>query len=115
MKNDLWWPDDAGPRPVRPPRRRGVPDEVRRASVRAMLTFSFTVLSLMVTVFASLTHAWFFIPALAVTAVCVLGTVWGLVDIWIARQIAAQRYWGSGTDTAWAHAAAAPPRQRRAA
>jgi fatty acid desaturase len=113
---DLWWPADDEPRPARAARRHAVPDEVRRASVRAMLAFSFTFVSLMVTLFALLAGAWaFFVPLVLVTSLGVLATVWGVLDISISRQIAAQRQWGSGTDTAWANAAAAAPRTRRRA
>ncbi|WP_051941320.1 hypothetical protein [Phaeacidiphilus oryzae] len=87
---------------------------MRRASVRAFLILSFTVLSLMVTVLAALTHAWFFLPAIAVSGAGVLGTVWGWLDIWVAHQIAAQRDWGSGTHTAWANAAGTGRPSRRA-
>jgi hypothetical protein len=87
---------------------------VRRASVRAFLILAFTVLSLMLTVLAALTGAWFFLPAIAVTGAGVLATVWGWLDIWVAHQIAAQRDWGSGTDTAWANAAGRGRPSRRA-
>ncbi|AXI76623.1 hypothetical protein [Peterkaempfera bronchialis] len=96
-------------------RRRRLPDEVRAAAVRAWLSFAFTLVCLMVTVLASLAGTWVLLPALLVTALGVLTSTWCLLDIWIARQVAAQRTWGTGTGTAWANAAGTgrPPRRRR--
>lgn len=95
--------------------RRRLPDEVRTAAVRAGLSFAFTFVCLMVTILASLADTWMLVPALLVTAVAVLVSTWSLLEIWIARQVAAQRDWGSGTTTAWAGAAGAgrPARRRR--
>ncbi|MCD0483712.1 LMBR1 domain-containing protein [Streptacidiphilus sp. ASG 303] len=93
--------------------RRRLPDEVRSAAVRAWMAFSFTLFCLMVTVLAALGHTWLFLPSLLVTAASVLASTWGLLDVWIARQVAAQRTWGSGTATAWAGAAGAGRRPRR--
>jgi len=70
-----------------------------------MLFFTFALLAVMVTVFASLTHAWFFVLAVMASSAGIFGSVWGLLDIGVARQVAAQRQWGRGTDTAWAAAA----------
>ncbi|WP_377272585.1 hypothetical protein [Peterkaempfera sp. SMS 1(5)a] len=95
--------------------RRRLPDEVRSAAVRAVVSFAFTLVCLMVTVLASLAGGWILVPVLLVTAVAVLLSVWTALEIWIARQVAAQRDWGSGSTTAWAGAAGAgrPSRHRR--
>ncbi|AUG81379.1 hypothetical protein CFP65_6736 [Kitasatospora sp. MMS16-BH015] len=66
-------------------------EEVRRAAVRAYLFFSCTVVALLVASMASLAHSTLLMPALLTTALGVFGTAWGLIDIVIARQIAAQR------------------------
>ncbi|WP_055588685.1 hypothetical protein [Peterkaempfera griseoplana] len=95
--------------------RRRLPDEVRSAAVRAGVSFAFTLVCVMVTVLASLGGTWILVPVLLLTAVSVLFCLWTVLEIWIARQVAAQRDWGSGTTTAWAGAAGAgrPARRRR--
>jgi hypothetical protein len=74
--------------------RRRLPDEVRSAAVRAWLYFSYTVVALTVAVLASIAHSPLLTPALLATALGVFGTAWGLLDIVISRQIAAQRLRG---------------------
>ncbi|MER5640005.1 hypothetical protein ABT095_24040 [Kitasatospora sp. NPDC002227] len=94
-------------------RRRRLPDEVRNAAVRAWLFFSFTVVALIVASLASIARSSLLTPALLVTALGVFGTAWGLIDIVISRQIAAQRL--RGPNSASPLAGSRPPRQRRAA
>lgn len=72
-------------------RRRRLPDEVRAAAVRAWLFFSCTLISLIVATLASYARSWLLTPALMATALGVFGTAWGLLEILISRQIAAQR------------------------
>jgi hypothetical protein len=86
-------------------RRRRLPDEVRSAAVRAGLAFAFTLVCVMVTILSSLARSWMFLPAVVMTALGVFTSTWCLLEIWIARQIAAQRTWGSGTAIAPSNAA----------
>ncbi|WP_441248693.1 hypothetical protein [Kitasatospora sp. McL0602] len=72
-------------------RRRRLADEVRAAAVRAWLFFSCTVVALIVATLASVARSPLLTPALLCTALGVFGTAWGLLDIVISRQIAAQR------------------------
>ena len=85
--------------------RRRLPDEVRTAAVRTVLFFAFTLVCAMVTVLASLARSWLIVPALMVTAVGVFASAWCLLEIGIARQVAAERTRGSSTATAWPTAA----------
>jgi hypothetical protein len=86
--------------------RRRLPDEVRAAAVRAGIAFAFTLVCLMVTVLASLARSWGVLPALLITAAGVLASTWCLLDIGIARQVAAQRQ-SPGSTTTRARAAGA--------
>ncbi len=74
--------------------RRRLPDEVRSAAVRAWLYFSYTVVALTVAALASIARSPILTPALLATALGVFATAWGLLDIVISRQIAAQRLRG---------------------
>ncbi|MGK4584541.1 hypothetical protein [Kitasatospora sp. HPMI-4] len=74
--------------------RRRLPDEVRSAAVRAWLSFSCTLVTLMVATLASYAGSWLLAPALLATALGVFGTAWCLLEIFISRQIAAQRVRG---------------------
>ncbi|BFV60435.1 hypothetical protein KCMC57_up55390 [Kitasatospora sp. CMC57] len=75
-------------------RRRRLPDEVRAAAVRAWMFLSCTLISLIVATLASYASSWLLAPALMATALGVFGTAWGLLEILISRQIAAQQQRG---------------------
>ncbi|GJF31956.1 hypothetical protein KNE206_46560 [Kitasatospora sp. NE20-6] len=71
--------------------RRRLPDEVRAAAVRAGLSFSLMLVALIVAVLASYAGTTLLTPALVVMAIGVFGTAWGLLEILVSRQIAAQK------------------------
>ncbi|MFE7563673.1 hypothetical protein [Kitasatospora sp. NPDC057500] len=72
-------------------RRRRLPDEVRRAVVRAVLCLSFTLVGIVVATLSSYADSWLMTPALMAMGVGVFGTMWCLLEILISRQVAAQR------------------------
>ncbi|MFB7475948.1 hypothetical protein [Kitasatospora sp. NPDC056184] len=72
-------------------RRRRLPDEVRRAVVRAVLCLSFTMVGIVVATLSSYADSWLMTPALMAMGVGVFGTMWCLLEILISRQVAAQR------------------------
>lgn len=74
-----------------PRRRRRLPDEVRAAAVRAVLSFSFTLVGMVVATLASYAGSWLLAPALMAMGLGVFGTAWCLLEILISRQVAAQR------------------------
>ncbi|MER8186828.1 hypothetical protein [Kitasatospora sp. NPDC094015] len=74
--------------------RRRLPDEVRSAAVRAVLCIAFTVVALTIALLASYAHSGLLTPALLGMALGVFGCAWCLLEIVIARQIAAQRLRG---------------------
>ncbi|WP_045303634.1 hypothetical protein [Saccharothrix sp. ST-888] len=91
--------------------RRRLPDEVRSAAVRAWLSFSCTLVSLMVATLASYARSWLLAPALLATGLGVFGTAWCLLEILISRQIAAQRL--RGPNSASPMSGSREPRRRR--
>ncbi|MER5354053.1 hypothetical protein ABT093_27420 [Kitasatospora sp. NPDC002551] len=72
-------------------RRRRLPDEVRRAVVRAVLCLAFTLVGIVVATLSSYADSWLMTPALMAMGVGVFGTMWCLLEILISRQVAAQR------------------------
>ncbi|WP_380281441.1 hypothetical protein [Kitasatospora purpeofusca] len=72
-------------------RRRRLPDEVRRAVVRAVLCLAFTMVGIVVATLSSYADSWLMTPALMAMGVGVFGTMWCLLEILISRQVAAQR------------------------
>ncbi|MFD9127628.1 hypothetical protein [Kitasatospora sp. NPDC059571] len=93
--------------------RRRLPDEVRAAAVRALLSFSLTLVALTIAVLASYAHAALLPLALFAMALGVFGTVWSLLEILISRQIAAQRR--RAPNSASPLDGSRDPRRRRAA
>ncbi|MER6304249.1 hypothetical protein ABT247_32545 [Kitasatospora sp. NPDC001539] len=74
-----------------PRRRRRLPDEVRAAAVRAVLSLAFTLVGVVVATLASYAGSGMLVPALMAMGLGVFGTMWCLLEILISRQIAAQR------------------------
>jgi len=71
--------------------RRRLPDEVRAAAVRMGLAVAFTLVALIVATLASYAHSGLLTPALAAMALGVFWTVWCLLELVIARQVARSR------------------------
>ncbi|MFD8753956.1 hypothetical protein ACFV0O_23695 [Kitasatospora sp. NPDC059577] len=74
-----------------PRRRRRLPDEVRAAAVRAVLSLAFTLVGAVVATLSSYAGSWMLTPALMAMGLGVFGTMWCLLEILISRQVAAQR------------------------
>ncbi|OEJ31058.1 hypothetical protein [Streptomyces subrutilus] len=75
-----------------PARRRRMPDPVRASAVRAVLIVSVTLIQATVSFFLTLTGSWLAFPmALGAIAGTVVAT-WGVLDVWITRQMWNQRY-----------------------
>ncbi len=75
-----------------PARRRRMPDPVRASAVRAVLIVSLTLIQATVGFFLTLTGSWLAFPmALGAIAATVVAT-WGVLDVWITRQMWNQRY-----------------------
>jgi membrane protein YdbS with pleckstrin-like domain len=68
-----------------------MPDLVRSAAVRAVITVALTLVLLMAAVLCTLAGAWSAFPmALAAVAAVVVAT-WSVLDVWITRQVWRQR------------------------
>ncbi|MEU9046235.1 MULTISPECIES: hypothetical protein [unclassified Kitasatospora] len=72
-------------------RRRRLPDEVRAAAVRAVLSLAFTLVGVVVATLSSYAGSSMLTPALMAMGLGVFGTMWCLLEILISRQVAAQR------------------------
>ncbi|WP_052707763.1 hypothetical protein [Streptomyces rubellomurinus] len=92
-----------------PRRRRRLPDEVRAAAVRAVLSLAFTLVGVVVATLASYAGSWLLTPALLAMGLGVFGSMWCLLEILISRQVAAQRQRGPNSAHPMAGGRAAPP------
>ncbi|MCH0564790.1 MULTISPECIES: hypothetical protein [unclassified Streptomyces] len=74
-----------------PARRRRMPDPVRTAAVRAVLVVAVTLIVAMVALLCALAGSWLAFP---MTLGSIAGTVvatWGVLDVWVTRQVWNQR------------------------
>ncbi|WP_419993089.1 hypothetical protein [Streptomyces boninensis] len=74
--------------PVGTPR---LPDPVRNAAVRAVIIVSLTMVLGMVAILCTLAGSWFAFPALLSTVVSTVAATWGVLDVWVTRQVWNQR------------------------
>lgn len=75
-----------------PARKPRMPDPVRTSAVRAVLIVAVTLTQATVTFFLTLTGSWLAFPlALCAIAGTIVAT-WGVLDVWITRQMWNQRY-----------------------
>ncbi|MFX4293969.1 MULTISPECIES: hypothetical protein [Streptomyces] len=73
------------------PRPR-MPDPVRDAAVRAVLFVAVTLVQLLVLVLSALAGSWLAVPMVFSTLLSVILSTWGVLDIWITRQMWRQRH-----------------------
>ncbi|MFR9799634.1 hypothetical protein ACL02U_27630 [Streptomyces sp. MS06] len=95
-----WRASGGGPRggaPARPlwieepaPRRR-MPDPVRTAAVRAVLIASLTLVQAMVAVLCTLAGSWLAFPMVLGGIAGTVVATWGVLDVWVTRQVWNQR------------------------
>ncbi|NGN62899.1 hypothetical protein G5C51_03140 [Streptomyces sp. A7024] len=83
-ERDQLWVDE----PVGTPR---LPDPVRNAAVRAVIIVSVTMVLGMVAVLCTLAGSWFAFPALLTSVVSTVAATWGVLDVWVTRQVWNQR------------------------
>ncbi|MBP2038918.1 hypothetical protein [Streptomyces avidinii] len=75
-----------------PARRHRMPDPVRTSAVRAVLIVAVTLTQATITFFLTLTGSWLALPmGLGAIAGTIVAT-WGVLDVWITRQMWNQRY-----------------------
>ncbi|MHC0433098.1 hypothetical protein ACX6XY_23425 [Streptomyces sp. O3] len=74
-----------------PARRYRLPDPVRDAAVRAVLFVAVTLIQAMVAFLCTLTGSWLAFPMVLGTVVATVVATWGVLDVWITRQVWNQR------------------------
>ncbi|MBZ4323682.1 hypothetical protein JNW98_30660 [Streptomyces sp. SCA2-4] len=75
--------------PVHRPR---MPDPVRAAAVRAVLLVALTATCAMAAVLLTLAGSWLAFPVLIATVTGTVATTWGVLDVWVTRQVWRQRH-----------------------
>ncbi|WP_415948628.1 hypothetical protein [Streptomyces sp. KLOTTS4A1] len=80
---ELWVEDPVG--------RRRMPDPVRTAAVRAVLLVSLTMISTMVAYFCSVTGSSLAFPMMLASVGGTVVSTWGVLDVWVTRQVWNQR------------------------
>lgn len=69
-----------------------MPDPVRTAAVRAVLILALTLVQLVVLLLSTLAGSWLAFPMLISTLVSTVAATWGVLDIWVTRQMWRQRH-----------------------
>lgn len=95
-----------------PARRRRLPDPVRTAAVRAVLIISVTLIQAMVAFLCTLAESWLAFPMVISSVVSTILATWGVLDVWVTRQVWNQR---NGVVSAPSSTARALRRERRRA
>ncbi|MFD7704611.1 hypothetical protein [Streptomyces caelestis] len=93
-----------------PARRRRLPDPVRTAAVRAVLIIAVTLIQAMVAFLCTLAGSWLAFPMVISSVVSTILATWGVLDVWVTRQVWNQR---NGVVSAPSSTARALRRERR--
>ncbi|MET7363696.1 hypothetical protein ABZS76_35355 [Streptomyces sp. NPDC005562] len=75
-----------------PARRRRLPDPVRTAAVRAVIIVALTLVQAMVAFLAALAGSWLSFPMVLSSVASTVAATWGVLDVWVTRQVWNQRY-----------------------
>ncbi|MFF4468841.1 hypothetical protein ACFYZ3_04690 [Streptomyces sp. NPDC001599] len=95
-----------------PARRRRLPDPVRTAAVRAVLVVAVTLILAMVAFLCTLAESWLAFPMVLGSVAGTVVATWGVLDVWVTRQVWNQRH---GVVSAPSSTARAMRRERRRA
>ncbi|QIK10067.1 hypothetical protein G7Z12_32385 [Streptomyces sp. ID38640] len=74
-----------------PAARRRMADPVRTAAVRAVIIVALTLIQAMVAFLCTLAGSWFAFPAVLGTVASTVVATWGVLDVWVTRQVWVQR------------------------
>lgn len=74
-----------------PARKRRLPDPVRTAAVRAVLIIAVTLIQAMVAVLCTLAGSWSAFPMVLSSVASTVMATWGVLDVWVTRQVWNQR------------------------
>lgn len=75
-----------------PARRPRMPDPIRTAAVRAALIAAVTLVLTVITVLFALAGSWLAFPTLLCAVVSTVLATWGVLDVWVTRQVWRQRH-----------------------
>lgn len=75
-----------------PARRYRLPDPVREAAVRAVIIVALTLVQGMVAVLCTLAGSWLAFPMVLSTVASTVAATWGVLDVWVTRQVWRQRH-----------------------
>ncbi|MEV7861428.1 hypothetical protein AB0O86_22030 [Streptomyces hirsutus] len=95
-----------------PARRRRLPDPVRTSAVRAVIIVAITLIQAMVAFLCTLAGSWLAFPMIISSIVSTIMATWGVLDVWVTRQVWNQR---NGVVSAPSSTARALRRERRRA
>lgn len=82
-RRPLWWEE--------PATRRRMADPVRTAAVRAVIIVAITLIQAMVAFLSTLAGSWLAFPAVLSTVASTVVATWGVLDVWVTRQVWVQR------------------------
>ncbi|WP_399882650.1 hypothetical protein ACGH7X_06925 [Streptomyces sp. BBFR51] len=95
-----------------PARRRRLPDPVRTAAVRAVIVVAVTLILAMVAFLCTMAESWLAFPMVLGSVAGTVVATWGVLDVWVTRQVYNQRH---GVVSAPSSTARAMRRERRRA
>ncbi|MBF8170065.1 MULTISPECIES: hypothetical protein [Streptomyces] len=75
-----------------PARRRRLPDPVRTAAVRAVIVVAVTLILAMVAFLCTLAESWLAFPMVLGSVAGTVVATWGVLDVWVTRQVWNQRH-----------------------
>ncbi|WP_077801772.1 hypothetical protein [Streptomyces sp. JHA26] len=75
-----------------PARRRRLPDPVRTAAVRAVLVVAVTLVLAMVAFLCTMAGSWLAFPMVIGSVAGTVVATWGVLDVWVTRQVWNQRH-----------------------
>ncbi|MDR3080223.1 MAG: hypothetical protein LBV60_04715 [Streptomyces sp.] len=75
-----------------PARRRRLPDPVRTAAVRAVLIIAVTLMQAVIAFLCTLAESWLAFPMVLSSVVSTVVATWGVLDVWVTRQVWNQRH-----------------------
>ncbi|MFG3153516.1 hypothetical protein ACGF7W_15915 [Streptomyces sp. NPDC048219] len=75
-----------------PARRRRLPDPVRTAAVRAVLVVAVTLILAMVAFLCTMAGSWLAFPMVIGSVAGTVVATWGVLDVWVTRQVWNQRH-----------------------
>ncbi|MPY59685.1 hypothetical protein FNH08_21720 [Streptomyces spongiae] len=74
-----------------PARKRRLPDPVRTAAVRAVLITAVTLVQAMVAFLCTMAGSWLAFPMVLSSVASTVVATWGVLDVWVTRQVWNQR------------------------